>query len=128
MAHAIRPLVPTFYQGGSANINPDYLNVSNTASSLLVFFFLSLPSLATLANDFVRCLFGDLFQLDQPPTPSDICLEILPNGVRQELKFQVVLQIKSGLLPVQWQCRFRTFVGMVVVFLLKNSIHVLSVD
>ena len=29
--------------------------------------------------------------------------------VRKELKFQMALRHKSGLFPVQWQCRFRTF-------------------
>ena len=32
------------------------------------------------------------------------------NGVQQELKLQMALPVKSGLFPIQWQCRFRTLV------------------
>ena len=39
------------------------------------------------------------------------------NGVRQELEIQMALRVKSGLIPVQWQCRFRTLVSIFIYFL-----------
>ena len=48
------------------------------------------------------------------------------NAVRQELEIQMALQVKSGLLPVQWQCRFRALVSMVFLFTyIYFYIHVL---
>ena len=36
-------------------------------------------------------------------------VEIADHGVTQELKSHMALQVKSGIFPVQWQCRFRTY-------------------
>ena len=39
------------------------------------------------------------------------------NGVRHEVKFQMALRRKSGLFPMQWQCRFKTLVNKGGLFL-----------
>ena len=39
--------------------------------------------------------------------------QFLNNGISQELKIQMALQVKSGIFPVQWQCRFKTLVSTV---------------
>ena len=46
---------------------------------------------------------------------------ITSNGVRQKLKIQMALRHKSGLSPVQWQCRFRTLARK-VFFMLKKFV------
>ena len=46
------------------------------------------------------------------------------NGIRQELKIQMVLQVTSGLFPIQWQCRLKSLVSM----LNKNYIQVLFIS
>ena len=61
-----------------------------------------------------------------------IQLRYWSNGVRQELKFQMALQHKSGLFHIQWLCRFRTlanigfimFLFFVLMFyLVINKLH-----
>ena len=50
------------------------------------------------------------------------------NGVRQELKFQMALQHKLGLCPVQWQYRFRTLANKCSFPSFFLSIHVLVIS
>ena len=47
------------------------------------------------------------------------------NGVRQELKFQMVLRHKLGLLPVQWQCRFRTLGSAFFKYIFRFSLYLM---
>ena len=37
------------------------------------------------------------------------------NGLRQDLEIKMALQVSLGILPVQWQPRFRTLVTMFVL-------------
>ena len=44
--------------------------------------------------------------------PPLITKKYITNEPRQELKIQMALRVKSGLFPVQWQCKCRTLVSM----------------